>query len=505
MEDVGIPGAATTAPALALRGITKTFGTARVLDSVDFDLQHGEIHALLGENGAGKSTLMNVLAGIYSADEGHIELSGRIAEIRSPADAIQAEIGMVHQHFRLVGPFTGRENLRLAARGLPWETVDAKSAQLMREVGLDAPLDTPVAGLSVAEQQRIEILKALILGARVLVLDEPTAVLTDIEADRLLALMQELAGAGHAIVFITHKLREVMRAGDRVSVLRRGKMVLEGGAVAGMDGGALSLAMIGESVAAPERAAAKAGETRLELRGLSVWRGGLEVVRKVDLTVRAGEILGLAGVGGNGQRELAEAVLGLCQSDGEVWLDNQPLTNAGTAERRRRGMRYIPADRRQDGLSLNSSIADNLMAAAVRRGDLGRWMLNPARLSSGAVTLIDQFSIAGAPAGGRRPVRLLSGGNAQKVVLARELDNGARLIVAHSPTQGLDVAAQAFVHSELLRVASEGAAVLMISEDLEEILTLSDRIEVISRGQVHAGRTPRPSRTEIGEMMLGHA
>jgi simple sugar transport system ATP-binding protein len=412
---------------------------------------------------------------------------------------------MVHQHFRLVGSFTGRENLRLAARGLPWETVDAKSAQLMREVGLDAPLDTPVAGLSVAEQQRIEILKALVLGARILVLDEPTAVLTDAEADRLLALMQDLAGAGHAIVFITHKLREVMRAGDRVSVLRRGKMVLEGCAVAGMDRGTLSLAMIGESVATPERAAAKPGEIRLELRGLSVWRGGLEAVRKVDLTVRAGEILGLAGVGGNGQRELAEAVLGLCPSDGQVWLDNQPLTNAGTAERRRRGMRYIPADRRQDGLSLNSSIADNLMAAAVRRGDLGRWMLNPARLSSGADTLIDQFSIAGAAAGGRRPVRLLSGGNAQKVVLARELDNGARLIVAHSPTQGLDVAAQAFVHSELLRVASEGAAVLMISEDLEEILTLSDRIEVISRGQVHAGPTPRPSRTEIGEMMLGHA
>lgn len=505
VEDRKSPGAALPAPALQLKGITKTFGTARVLDSVDFDLRQGEIHALLGENGAGKSTLMNVLTGIYAADAGAISLAGQPAQIRSPAAATRAGIGMVHQHFRLVGPFTGRENLRLAARAMTWDEVDAKGDEQMREVGLEVPLDIPVARLSIAEQQRIEILKALVLGARILVLDEPTAVLTDAEANRLLSLMRELADAGHAIVFITHKLREVMSAGDRVSVLRRGRMVLSGALISGVDAEALSVAMIGESLSSPDRPATSPGDIRLELRGLSVVRSGVEAIRQVDLSVRAGEVLGLAGVGGNGQRELAEAILGLSPSEGQIWLDNATLSVADTAERRRRGMRYIPADRRQDALALNGSIADNLMAAAVCRGEFGQWVLRPGQLAAGANALIDLFDIAGAPKGGGRPVRLLSGGNAQKVVLARELDGDARLIVAHSPTQGLDVAAQAYVHSELMRAAANGAAVILISEDLEEILNLSDRIEVMSRGRVHAGPSPRPTRTEIGQMMLGHA
>lgn len=506
MLAAGAKGAAPVAPALQLRGITKTFGTTRVLDAVDFDARSGEIHALLGENGAGKSTLMNVLSGIYAADAGTVVLAGVPTGITSPAAATRAGIGMVHQHFRLVGPFTGRENLRLAARHLAWSDVDARAGDMMRRTRLDAPLDVPVARLSVAERQRIEILKALVLGARMLILDEPTAVLTDAEADRLLDLMRDLAGTGLAIVFITHKLREVAAAGDRVSVLRRGRMVLGGAPVAGVSVGDLSLAMIGTRVADLQRRTE--GQTHaplLDLRGLGVRRDGVDTLRQVDLVVRTGEILGLAGVGGNGQRELAEAILGLCPSDGQIWLDNRPLTGTTTAKRRARGLRYIPADRPGDALATNGSIAENLMAAAVQRGGLGRTVIRPALMRAHADRLIAAFGIAGAPKGGRRPVRLLSGGNAQKVVLARELDPDARLIVAHSPTQGLDVAAQAFVHGELIRAAAGGAGVLLISEDLEEIMRLSDRIAVISRGRICAGAVPRPSRTEIGALMLGHA
>ncbi|PWR03772.1 hypothetical protein DKT77_04485 [Meridianimarinicoccus roseus] len=496
---------ASAAAALQLRGITKTFGAVRVLDRVDFDARAGEIHALLGENGAGKSTLMNVLNGIYAADAGVVVLAGAPAAIRSPAQATRAGIGMVHQSFRLVGPFTGRENLRLAASHLAWSEVDRRATDLMARIGLEAPLDVPVARLSMAEQQRIEILKALVLGARMLVLDEPTAVLTDAEADRLLALMRDLAGAGLAIVLITHKLREVMAAGDRVSVLRRGRMVMGGVAVSETSAADLSLAMIGDHVPEPERPERMRRAQLMEARGLSVHRHGVPALRGVDLTVHAGEILGLVGIGGNGQRELAEAILGLCPAEGQIWLDGRQVSEEGVAARRALGLRYVPADRRQDALAPNMPVADNLVAAAVQRGEFGRWALHPSAVRARADRLIGAFAIAGAPRGGRRPVRLLSGGNAQKVVLARELDPAARLIVAHSPTQGLDVSAQAFVHSELLRAVGGGAGVLLISEDLEEIMRLADRIAVISRGRISTGAQPRPSREDLGELMLGHA
>ncbi len=494
-----------------MTGASKSFGDHLVLDGVDFDLSAGEVHALLGENGAGKSTLMNILSGLYAADAGKIDIDGSPVAVSGPAAAVALGIGMVHQHFKLVQPFTGRENLHLAASGLPVvpprARIDAQIADLVGRSGLQVPLDVPVASLSVAEQQRIEILKALLLGARILVLDEPTAVLTDAEADRLLALVRDLAARGHAIIFITHKLREVMTAGDRVSVLRRGRMVLTGRPVEEVTRDDLSRAMIGDKDVSPrKRVAARPGPVLLEVAGLSLQDGGATYVTQADLTVRTGEIHGLAGVGGNGQRELAEAILGLRPAAaGHVALAGQDLDGTGVAARRARGLRYIPADRSADALAPNVSLGENLCATSVRTGALGRGIVWPGRVRAQAATLIEAFGIAGATAGGRRPVRRLSGGNAQKVVLARELDGAARLILAHSPTRGLDVAACAYVHDRLVQAAARGAGVLLISEDLEEVLALSDRISVISRGRIATTPDGRPDRGQIGDLMLGHA
>lgn len=504
--------ALTGAPsALQIFGASKSFGNHLVLDGVDFDLAAGEVHALLGENGAGKSTLMNILSGIYAADAGRIEIEGAPVSIAGPSAAVALGIGMVHQHFKLVQPFTGRENLHLAAAGLPLvprrAVVEDQIAAVVRRSGLEVALDVPVARLSVAEQQRIEILKALLLGARILVLDEPTAVLTDAESDRLLELVRELAAQGHAIIFITHKLREVIAAGDRVSVLLKGRMVLADRPVEEVTRDDLSRAMIGDQEAAAQRrrAQSRPGAGLLEVSDLSVSEGGAALVSRAGLTLRSGEIHGLAGVGGNGQRELAEAILGLRLASGQVTLEGADLAGRSVAARRRLGLRYIPADRSADALAPNVSLAENLAATEVRTGALGRAILMPRRIRLRAAELTRDFGIAGATGGGRRPVRLLSGGNAQKVVLARELDGDARLIIAHSPTRGLDVAACAYVHERLLEAAARGAGVLLISEDLEEILALSDRISVISRGRISTSADGRPDRAEIGALMLGHA
>ncbi|MCC6009081.1 MAG: ABC transporter ATP-binding protein [Rhodobacteraceae bacterium] len=502
--------------ALHLRGLCKSFGTARVLEDVDFSVRAGEIHALLGENGAGKSTLMNILGGIYAADSGGVEIAGRAVSINAPAQALSLGIGMVHQHFRLAGPFTARENVALAAGALPElrgrGRLEARLSEAMARTGLEVPLDRPVERLSVADRQRIEILKALSLGARILILDEPTAVLTDEEAGRLLALMRKLAEDGHAIVFITHKLREVIAAGDRVSVLRRGRMVLEGRPVAGIDAETLARAMMGEEAvartdpgpAAPRR---EPGEVLLSAEALSVAAdAGQGGVHAVSLSLSAGEIAGIAGVGGNGQQELAEALVGLRpMSAGRLVLKGRELSSAPVGARRDLGLRYIPSDRARFALALNAPLSHNIAAGEVRTGALGRALLSPGRLRALAARLIAAFDIAGATAGGARPVRLLSGGNAQKAVLARELDDAARLIIAHSPTRGLDVAACRHVHDRLLEAAGRGAAVLIISEDIEEIMALSDTIHVMSRGRLTSPQGPRPDRAAIGRLMLGHA
>ncbi len=510
-EDTPAPASTGAGFALRIAGVSKTFGEARVLDAVDFELRKGEIHALLGENGAGKSTLMNVLAGIYSAEQGSIEVGGAPANISSPTASIALGIGMVHQHYRLVMPFTGRENLRLAAGAVQsltdWSAVDRRIDEVLGRIALSIPLDVPVSALSVADRQRIEILKTLVLGARILVLDEPTAVLTDAESGSLLTLMRELAKSDHSVIFITHKLREVMAASDRVSTLRHGRMVMEGRAVADVTRDELSTAMIGDQdLNAPPRAESSLSVPLLQVSGVDVGGTASLAVRGAELTVHEGEILGLAGVGGNGQRELAEAVLGLRPvSAGTITLEGAEVSGSTVASRREKGMRYVPSDRAADALAPNASLADNLAATAVRTGELGRRFISPQKIRKFAAKLIEAFGIAGAIDGGRRPVRLLSGGNGQKVVLARELDGQAKLIIAHSPTRGLDVAACRYVHDKLIEATKRGAGVLLISEDLEEILALSDHIHVVSRGMITTSNDGKPGREDIGALMLGHA
>ncbi|MEQ8965504.1 MAG: ABC transporter ATP-binding protein [Azospirillaceae bacterium] len=508
--DSAAPASAGTAPALAMVAVSKAFGGKTVLDAVDFALAPGEVHALLGENGAGKSTLMNILTGIYAADSGRIEIDGAPVAIRGPSDALRLGIGMVHQHFRLVGTFTGLENIRLAAGGREGVPVGAALGErveaIAAQTGLEAPLGVPVARLSVAERQRIEILKALALGARLLVLDEPTAVLTDDEAERLLALVRRLAADGLPIVLITHKLREVMQAADRVSTLRQGRLVMAARPVAEVDPDGLARAMTGDLAGAPaiRQARPAPGAAILGLAGLHVGGDGRVGVEAVDLAVRAGTIVGIAGVGGNGQQPLAEAIVGLRPvAAGAIRLDGDDLAGASVRARRDRGLRYIPADRAAFALADGLTVKDNLAAGDVGAGRTGRVMVPSGRLARLAAERIAAYAIAGASP--ERPVRLLSGGNAQKVVLARELDAEARLVIAHSPTRGLDVAACRYVHARLVEAADRGAAVLLISEDLEEIMALADEIHVMSRGRLATTPDGRPDRTAIGAMMLGHA
>ena len=496
-------------PLLAMEGIGKSFGGRPVLRDVSFALTAGEIHALLGENGAGKSTLMNVLAGIYAPDAGRIRIAGREVRIRRPRDAARLGVGMVHQHFRLVPDFTAAENLCLAGDGRPGLATVAEAAarldDLAGRTGLGVRPEVPVRSLSIAERQRVEILRVLAVGARILVLDEPTAVLTDQEAEGLLAVIRGLAAEGLAIVLITHRLREVVAAADRVSVMRAGRMVAAGLPARGLDAGQLAHAMTGEAPPPVARERRAPGAVRLATEALSVVRpDGTVAVDGVSLDLRAGEILGVAGVGGNGQQELADALIGLAPAaSGSVRLDGADVTAWPVWPRRERGLHYVPSDRGRLALVGDLPVAANLALADVRAGRFGRFLLAARRMREAAAAAIASFGIAGATP--EREARLLSGGNAQKLVLARELHDRVKVLVAHSPTRGLDVAACAFVHGILAKAAAAGAGILLISEDLDEILGLSDRILVMSRGRI-AGECPaNPSRAEIGALMLGHA
>ena len=496
--------------ALSIRRINKHFGNTNVLREVDFTLLAGEVHALLGENGAGKSTLMNILTGIYAADSGNITVMGQPADIHSPGDALKLGIGMVHQHFRLVMPFTARENIRLAAGAFEHlrqpSDCDSAISRVVESSGLRAPLDQPVHELSIADQQRIEILKALVLGARILILDEPTAVLTDAESEKLLTLVRDLAGQGYSIVFITHKMREVIRAGDRVSTLRSGVMTLSGADISDVDVTVLTKSMMGdEQSAVHAKLTRDVGECLLHLDSVSVFASRKPAVDTVTLQLHRSEVIGIAGVGGNGQQELASAIIGLTALDsGSLQLDGRDISNDDIESRRAAGIRFIPSDRASLALALNTSVNENLAATAIRTGLLGRF-LSSRRVGNYAAGLVQSFEIAGVTGGGNRPIRLLSGGNAQKSVLARELDDSARIIIAHSPTRGLDVAACRYVHGRLLDSANRGCSILLISEDLEEILALSDRVFVMNRGKLLAAAGSNPDRQAIGKLMLGHA
>lgn len=497
---------------LSLEGISKRFGERWVLEDACLQVALGEVHALLGENGAGKSTLMNVLSGVYSADRGEIRIDGQRTPIRRPADAAAAGIGMVHQHFRLVERFTAAENLLLAAgKRRDLRTLAQAEAALLEtaeRIGLSLDPKAVVEDLSVAERQRVEICKVLALGAKIVVLDEPTAVLTDREAASMLAAVRRMAEAGHCVILITHKLREVLGHSHRLTVMRQGRTVASNLASDGISQEQLARLMVGEHPPQQGRQPSQRqarGADLLVVKDLQVTRaeGGVGL-DGIDLSIRAGEILGIAGVGGNGQQQLADALAGTCAiTAGSLQLDGADVTHASVAKRRDLGLRVIPSDRMSGALIGEMSVAENLALTKLRSGLYRRFWLNRTRMRADAQVLIEHQQIAGAAPGTRSS--LLSGGNAQKIVLARELASGARLLVAHSPTRGLDVKACAAVHAALREAAKAGAACLLISEDLEEIMHLCDRIAVLNRGRIVGEQPGGASAEAIGQLMLGHA
>ncbi|MFL5952719.1 MAG: ABC transporter ATP-binding protein [Gaiellaceae bacterium] len=499
--------------AVELRGITKRFPGVVANDDVHFEAAEGEVHALLGENGAGKSTLSNILIGLYRPDEGEILLKGAPVAFHSPRDALEAGICMVHQHFRLVPPFTVAENVILGDhRGegkklvVNPRRIERRVAELGERYRIAVDPRARIWQLSLGEQQRVEILKALYREARILILDEPTAVLTPQEAESLFATLRVMAEEGRTIVFISHKLHEVKAVSDRVTVLRAGKVV---STVATADATPRSLAalMVGREVAIAERVerAGEVGDSVLEVDDLwALGDRGTETLRGVSLTVRAGEVLGLAGVAGNGQRELAEAITGMRPfSRGSVVVGGDRLNGGDAREAIRAGVAHVPEDRLHTGVAPSLSIASNVVLKAYRGRALAKGPLLRLRtIRNHALALIERYDVRGG--GPDLPARQLSGGNLQKVVLAREFEGDPRVLVVASPTRGLDVAAIETVHRYLRDAASKGVAVLLISEDLDEIRALADRIAVIYEGAI-VGELDAATATvgEIGLMMAG--
>jgi len=497
------------APALELRGITKRFGPLVANDAVDFELRRGEIHALLGENGAGKSTLMNVLYGLHQPDEGEIRLGGEVVRIDSARRAIGLGIGMVHQHFMLVPVMTVAENLVLGTephRGplLDFKTAAARARELAERFGLAINPEAKVEDLGVGAQQRVEILRALFRGAKVLVLDEPTAVLTAQESQDLFRVLRTLAAEGTSVVFISHKLQEVLDVSDRVTVLRRGKKV---DTVATADSTERSLArlMVGRDVLLrvekPEHAP---GETVLEVRDLHVADDrGLPAVRGLSLDVRAGEIVGLAGVDANGQSELVEAITCLRQCEsGTVRVDGRDVTGHGALAAIEAGVGHIAEDRHRRGLVLQFDLAENLSLLEYRHPAMSRWgLLSPRLMAARARKLLRDYDVRGGESD--TPASSLSGGNQQKVVIARELSANPKVLVAAQPTRGLDVGAIEFVHRRLVEERDAGRAILLVSLELDEIRSLSDRALVIYEGEIAAELSPSASEEEFGVFMTG--
>jgi general nucleoside transport system ATP-binding protein len=497
-------------PVLELRGITKRFPGVLANDSVDFELRRGEIHALLGENGAGKSTLMNILYGLYKADAGEIVLDGKPVSFSSAKDAIEAGIGMVHQHFMLIPVMTVAENVVLGAEPtrsgifLDEGASDARVKQMAKTFRFEVDPEARVENISVGQQQRVEIMKALFRNADILILDEPTAVLTPQEASDLFEILRTLRREGISIIFISHKLNEVLEIADRITVVRRGKVV-ETVPSAGATQEALARAMVGREVLLRvEKSPGVPGEPLLEAQDLHVQDDReLERLRGVSFKLHAGEILGIAGVDGNGQTELIEAIVGLRRpTAGRVLVAGRDVTGEGTRQLIDEGVGHIPEDRQKLGLVLDFSIAENLALHAYRKPPESRlgWLL-PGRIIRRARTLIREFDIRGGDAQTRAAG--LSGGNQQKVVVAREISADPRVLVAAQPTRGLDVGAIEYVHRRLVQERDEGKAVLLVSLELEEIRSLSDRILVIYEGRIVGEYSPETSEGELGLAMTG--
>ena len=501
--------------ALQLTGIRKTFDGFVALDDASFSAQWGEVHALLGENGAGKSSLMNIAAGLYAPEAGQILVDDNPVQLSGPKAAARYNIGMVHQHFKLVKPFTVAENILL---GNPLSSGDGSFRTKLKrmeeairatatELGFEIDPTKRTASLSVAEQQRVEILKVLLAGAKILILDEPTAVLTDQESERLLSTVQQLARRGSAVVLVTHKMADVKTYADRVTVMRGGKTIKTVDPKVTPATELVRLTVGEAAITAPQRRSSEAGEVRLSVKELKSPPTARVTLSGVNLEVRAGEIYGLAGVGGNGQGELAAAIMGLPGVlEGGMQLQGLgDLKAASTSERRAMQIATIPADRYGLALAGGLSVAENFGIGQVHSGRYGGfWKLAKAKMESEAKEAVKAFDVQGVRSI-RQKAALLSGGNAQKLVISREFSKNPRLVLAHSPSRGLDVRASAEVHGRLLAARDAGAAVLLISEDLDEVLTLADRVGVMVRGRIVA-EFPQPAdRQAIGQAMVDHA
>ncbi|HZU58355.1 MAG TPA: ABC transporter ATP-binding protein [Actinocrinis sp.] len=499
---------------LELRGITKRFGSLVANDRIDLVVEPGEIHCLLGENGAGKSTLMNVLYGLYHPDEGEILVDGEAKEFHGPRDAIAAGIGMVHQHFMLVPVFTVAENVVLGDEtvskgfGGPLGWLDRRKARKeVREVseryGLPVNPDARIENLPVGVQQRVEIVKALVREAQVLILDEPTAVLTPQEIEELFTVMNTLREAGKSIVFITHKLKEVRAIADRITVIRRGRVV--GTATPQMTEQELASMMVGRAVQlVVDKQPAAPGAAAFDVSGLTVLdQHGNPAVDDISFSVRGGEILGVAGVDGNGQSELAQAILGLIPVHaGSITLDGTELVGAGPRQTLNAGVGFIPEDRLHDGLVAGFTVAENLVLDLYKSKPFaGAFSLDLDEIEKNAKARIEEFDIR--PTDPFLPAGNLSGGNQQKVVVARELSRPLSLLVASQPTRGVDVGAQEFIHKRIVAERDLGRPVVIVSTELDEVLALADKVAVMYRGKIVGVVSPDTSREEIGLLMAG--
>jgi simple sugar transport system ATP-binding protein len=493
-----------------MRGITKRFPGVVANDHVDFDLRKGEVHALLGENGAGKSTLMNILYGLYKTDEGEILSRGQKVSFHSAKDAIDRGIGMVHQHFMLIPVMTVAENIVLATEPttagvlLDYDEAVKRVREISERFGLAVNPTARVENISVGQQQRVEILKALYRGAEILILDEPTAVLTPQEAGELFGIIKSLQAEGTSIIFISHKLNEVLEIADRITVLRRGKKIdtvpREGATEAG-----LAKMMVGREVLLRvEKKAAEPGDVLLEVSDLHVNDDrGLAAVQDVSFVVRAGEIVGIAGVEGNGQSELIEAITGLRRAEsGQIAVAGQVMAHASARKMLDAGVGHIPEDRQRRGLVLEFTIAENIALHDYCYPPDSRWgWLFPRRLVERARTLIREFDVRGG--GPTTRAGALSGGNQQKVVAAREVARDPKVLVAAQPTRGLDVGAIEFLHRRLIEERAEGRAILLVSLELDEVMSLSDRLLVMYEGRVVGEHGADATEEEIGLEMLG--